>query len=120
MPKPQIQRKTHVIDATGQVLGRLAARIAVLLTGKHKSGYLPHLDMGDVVIVRNVDKIKVTGKKLKQKIYYRHTGYLGNMREIPMWIIKEKRPHELLRRAVWGMLPKNRLRKRRIKRLKFE
>ncbi len=120
MPKPQIKRHTHIIDAKDQPLGRLASRIARLLQGKHKPEYLPHLDMGDVVIVKNVDKIRFTGRKLKQKIIYRHTGYIGNMREIPLWLAFQKDPKGVLRRAVMGMLPKNKLRKKRIKRLKFE
>jgi len=115
-----MQRKTHIIDATGRVLGRLASEIAILLRGKHKPNFMPNKDMGDVVIVKNVDKIKITGKKLEQKKYYHHTGYLGNLKEIPLKKIFQENPAKVLRKAVFGMLPKNRLRSRQIKRLKFQ
>jgi len=113
-------RQTHTIDATGKVLGRLASQIAILLMGKHKKDYDPSKDMGDFVIVKNVDKIKLTGKKLEKEIYYRHSGYIGGLKEIPIKRIFEKNPAFLLKKAVYGMLPKNKLRKRMIKRLKFE
>lgn len=112
--------QTHTIDATDKVLGRLASKIAILLQGKHKPSFLPNKDMGDFVIVRNVAKIKLTGKKIEQKKYYRHSGYLGGLKEIPIKKILAQKPGELLRKAVSGMLPKNRLRKIRLKRLKFE
>ncbi len=115
-----MKRETHIIDASNKVLGRLASQIAILLQGKHKSNYQPHIDMGDYVIVKNVDKIKLTGKKMEQKKYYRHSGYLGNLKEIPIKRLFEKRPQEILKMAVSKMLPKNRLRKKRLKRLKFE
>ena len=113
-------RKTHTIDATGKVLGRLAVEIAVLLRGKHKRDFVPYKDMGDFVIIKNVDKIKFTGKKMDQKKYYRHSGYLGSLKEVPLKKLFERNPAEVLRKAVWGMLPKNKLRKGQIKRLKFE
>ncbi|MCD6178195.1 50S ribosomal protein L13 [bacterium] len=115
-----IKRKVHIIDATDQVLGRLASKISLLLQGKNKPNFRPHEDVGDIVIVRNVDKIRITGKKAKEKKYYRHSGYLGGLKEIPFEKLFKKDPAEVLRKAVWGMLPKNRLRARRIKRLKFE
>jgi len=115
-----IERKTHIIDATGRVLGRLASQIAILLRGKHKPDFVPHKDMGDFVVVKNVKNIKITGKKIKQKKYYRHSGYLGGLKEIPLEKLFKERPEEVLRRAVYGMLPKNKLRERQIKRLKFE
>ena len=115
-----MKRETHTIDATGKVLGRLASQIAILLMGKHKKDYDPSKDMGDFVIVKNVDKIKLTGKKLEKEIYYRHSGYIGGLKEIPIKRIFEKNPAFLLKKAVYGMLPKNKLRKRMIKRLKFE
>lgn len=115
-----METKTHIIDATGKVLGRLASEIASLLRGKHKTNFDPSKDMGDFVIVKNVDKIKITGKKFEQKKYFRHSGYLGGGREIPLSKIFKERPSEILKRAVWGMLPKNRLRRKLIKRLKFE
>jgi large subunit ribosomal protein L13 len=115
-----MERKTHIIDATGKVLGRLASQIAILLMGKHKPNYDPSKDMGDVVIVKNVEKIKITGKKLEKEKYYRHSGYLGGLKEIPIKKIFQEKPEFLLKKAVYGMLPKNRLRKKMIKRLKFE
>jgi len=98
----------------------LASQIAILLMGKHKKDYDPSKDMGDFVIVKNVDKIKLTGKKIEKGIYYRHSGYIGGLKEIPIKRIFEKNPAFLLKKAVYGMLPKNKLRKRMIKRLKFE
>ncbi len=115
-----MKREIHTIDANGKVFGRLASQIAILLMGKHKTNYDPSKDMGDVVIVKNIDKIKITGKKLEKEIYYRHSGYLGGLKEIPIKRIFEKNPSFLLKKAVYGMLPKNKLRKRMIKRLKFE
>jgi large subunit ribosomal protein L13 len=115
-----MKRETHIIDAKGKVLGRLASQIAILLMGKHKPNYDPSKDMGDVVIVKNVDKMKLTGKKLEKEIYYRHSGYIGGLKEIPIKRIFEEKPEFLLKKAVYGMLPKNKLRKRMIKRLKFE
>lgn len=116
MEKP----KTHIIDAKGKILGRLASEIAILLRGKHKPNFVPYKDMGDFVIVKNVDKLKFTGKKLEQKKYYRHSGYPGGLKEIPLKKLFQQRPQQVLRKAVWGMLPKNKLRKKQIKRLKFE
>jgi len=115
-----MNKETHIIDATGKVLGRLASQIAILLMGKHKKDYDPSKDMGDFVIVKNVDKIKLSGKKLEKEIYYRHSGYIGGLKEIPIKKIFAKKPEFLLKKAVYGMLPKNRLRKKMIKRLKFE
>jgi large subunit ribosomal protein L13 len=115
-----MERKTHTIDATGKVLGRLATEIAVLLRGKHKPDFVPYLDMGDFVVVKNVREIKLTGKKAEQKKYYRHSGYLGGLKELPFKKIFEKDPAWVLRKAVFGMLPKNKLRAKQIKRLKIE
>jgi large subunit ribosomal protein L13 len=115
-----MKRETHIIDATGKVLGRLASQIAILLMGKQKPNYDPSKDMGDVVIVKNVDKIKFTGKKLEKEKYYRHSGYIGGLKEIPIKKIFKEKPEFLLKKAVQGMLPKNKLRKRMIKRLIFE
>jgi len=112
-------RKTHTIDATNKVLGRLASKIAVLLRGKHKPDFFPYKDMGDFVIVKNVDELKITGRKLEQKKYFRHSEYLGSGKETLLKDLFEKRPAEVLKRAVWGMLPKNKLRAKMIKRLKF-
>lgn len=115
-----IKRETHKIDATGKVLGRLASEIAVLLRGKHKPNFLPYKDTGDFVMVKNAEKIKLTGRKAEQKIYYRHTGYLGGLRETPLKKLLKEKPTEVLRKAVFGMLPKNKLQAKQIKRLKFE
>jgi large subunit ribosomal protein L13 len=114
------KRKNHTIDAEGQILGRLASKIALLLQGKNNPSYDPSQDMGDVVIIKNIDKIKVTGKKFDQKIYYSYSGYHGGLKAVPFNKLFEKRPPEVLRRAVLGMLPKNRLRAKRIRRLRFE
>lgn len=117
----KIQRKVQIIDATGQSLGRLATKIAILLRGKHKPGFLPYVDGGDIVIVKNVDKLKITGKKIEQKVYWRHSGFPGGLKKEKMRdVILKKGKKEVLKRAVYGMLPKNKLRKRQIKRLKFK
>ena len=115
-----MERKTHTVDATNKILGRLATEIAVLLRGKHKPDFYPNKDMGDFVIVKNFDKIKFTGKKFEQKIYYHHTGYLGGLKKTPLKKLFEKNPAEVLKKAVFGMLPKNKLRARQIKRLTVE
>lgn len=115
-----MQRNTHTIDAAGKVLGRLATEIAILLRGKNKPDFVLNKDMGDFVIVKNFNKIKFTGKKFEQKIYYHHTGYLGGLREMPLKKLFEKNPAEVLKKAVFGMLPKNKLRARQIKRLTVE
>lgn len=114
-------REKHIIDADGKVLGRLATEIAVLLRGKQKPDFVPYKDEGDFVIIKNVDKLKFTGKKFEQKIYYRHTGYLGGLKEATMKeVYNKKGASEILKMAVWGMLTKNKLRSRQIKRLRFE
>lgn len=112
-------RKWYVIDATGQTLGRLATQIAVILKGKNKASYVPHLDNGDYVIVTNCDKFAVTGKKMEDKMYYRHTGYLGGLKEISLENLLAKKPNKALELAVNGMLPKNKLRSGMISRLKL-
>ena len=109
--KGQVQPKWYVIDAEGQVLGRLATRVATLLRGKHREEFTPFLDLGDHVIVINAAKVRLTGKKLDQKVYRHHTGYPGGLKEIGARKLLEKKPEELVRVAVFGMLPKNRLRK---------
>lgn len=115
-----MKRKTQIIDATDKVLGRLATKISILLQGKDKPDFESHRDMGDIVVVKNVSKIKITGKKAKQKKYFHHTGFPGGLKEVPLKKVFEKNPAEILIKAVWGMLPKNKLRAKRIKRLKFE
>jgi large subunit ribosomal protein L13 len=112
-------RKWYVIDASGQTLGRLATQIAVILKGKNKASYVPHLDNGDYVIVTNCDKFNVTGKKMEDKMYYRHTGYLGGLKATSLEDLLNKKPTKALEFAVNGMLPKNKLRKGMISRLKL-
>lgn len=114
-----MKRETHTIDATGKVLGRLATQIAVLLRGKHKPDFVPYRDMGALVLVKNVGKMKITGKKIEQKKYYRHSGFIGSLKEIPLKTLFKTAPEEVLKKAVYGMLPKNKLRPKQIKRLKF-
>ncbi len=113
-------RETHTIDATGKVLGRLATEIAILLRGKHKPNFVPYREMGDFVIVKNVKNLRITGKKIEQKKYFRHSGYLGGEREIPLKTLFREDPANVLRKAVLGMLPKNKLRMKFIKMLKIE
>ena len=112
--------KTHTIDASGRILGRMAVEIAILLRGKHRPDFAPYKDEGDVVIVKNVEKMKFSGKKMEKKKYYHHSGYLGGLKETPLAKLFERSPEEVLKIAVFGMLPKNKLRSRMIKRLKFE
>lgn len=114
------QHKIHTIDASGRILGRLATEISVLLQGKHKPDYLPYKDVGDIVIIKNVDKLRVTGRKADQKKYFRHSRYMGGVTETPYKKLFKERPNEVLKIAVSGMLPKNKLRIKMLKRLKFE
>ncbi len=114
----EIERSWWVVDATDLTLGRLATRIATLLEGKHKPIYSPHLDTGDHVVVLNAGKIKVTGDKLRQKIYYRHSGYPGGLREEPLEALLARKPELVIERAVKGMLPQNRLGRAMFKKLK--
>ena len=108
----------YVIDATDVVLGRLASKVAHMLKGKHKPQYQPHTDEGDYIIVINAKKIRVTGNKLSDKIYYKHTGYIGNMKETPLGKMLDKKPDFVIKNAVKGMLPKNPLGRSMIKKLK--
>jgi large subunit ribosomal protein L13 len=105
----EVQRDWYVIDASDHVLGRLATQIAILLRGKHKPTFTPSMDGGDFVVVINAEKIRVTGKKAEQKKYYRHSGYPGGLRTIPYKDMMNKHPDRILRLAVKGMLPKNRI-----------
>lgn len=113
-----IQREWWVVDAAGQTLGRMATRIATILRGKHKPMYTPHLDCGDHVIVINAGKIQVTGKRLDQKVYYRHSGYPGGLKSITLRDQLQKHPTRAIQLAVRGMLPKNRLGRQMIKKLR--
>lgn len=116
-----IQRKNITVDAENKSLGRLAAEVAVLLRGKNKPTYLPYIDSGDTVVVKNVDKMKITGNKLEDKNYFHYTGYLGNLKKKTLKEFLAKSGHkEVLRTAIMGMLPKNKLRAKQIKRLRFE
>ena len=113
-----IERKWYVVDATGHTLGRLTSEIAKILRGKHKPIYTPHIDTGDYVIVVNADKIKVSGKKLDQKIYYRHSDYVGGMKETTLKEMLAKKPEDVIKLAVKGMLPKGPLGRQMIKKLR--
>ena len=114
----EIERDWYVVDAKDQTLGRLASKIAPILKGKHKSVYTPHLDCGDYVVVVNADKVRVTGRKLDQKFYYRHSGYPGGIKSISLRNQLDRYPERVLQAAVRGMLPKNKLGRRMIKKLK--
>ena len=113
----KIERKWYVVDATGYTLGRLASEVAKVLRGKNKPIYTPHIDCGDYVIVVNADKIKVTGKKMNQKIYYNHSDYVGGMRETTLSEMMDKKPEKVIELAVKGMLPKGPLGRQMIKKL---
>ena len=119
MPREiDIQRKWYVVDATGQVLGRLATRVATILRGKHKPIFSPHLDVGDHVVVINAEKVQFTGRKLKDKLYQWHTGYIGGLKEVNAETMLRTHPDRVVEWAVEGMLPKNRLGRAMAKKLK--
>lgn len=117
--KESVERKWYVVDAAGQVLGRLASNIASRLRGKHKPTYTPHVDTGDFIVVVNAEKIVLTGKKWKDKRYYHHTGYVGGIKSMTARDLLHKHPKDLIRFAVKGMLPKNKLGDKLIKKLKI-
>jgi large subunit ribosomal protein L13 len=120
MARPlEVERRWYVVDAEGQTLGRLATEIARLLRGKNKPQYTPHVDTGDFVVVVNAEKVVVTGKKAEQKVYRRHSGYPGGLKETSYEQMMERRPTEILRRAVKGMMPKNRLARQQLRKLKI-
>lgn len=114
----EVERKWYIIDADDKVLGRMAARIAMILRGKHKPQFTPHTDTGDFVIVINADKVKLTGKKIDDKVYYRHSGYPGGIKSINARNLLKKFPERLIEYAVWGMLPKNSLGRKQYRKLK--
>ena len=116
--KEEIEREWFVVDAEGQTLGRLATQIATVLKGKHKPIYTPHLDCGDYVIVINADKVRVTGRKMDQKFYYRYSGYPGGLSKISLRDQLARFPERVVQAAVRGMLPKNKLGRQMIKKLK--
>jgi large subunit ribosomal protein L13 len=113
-----VGKNWFVLDAKDVVLGRLATRVARILIGKDKPNYTPFLDSGDHVIVINAERIKLTGNKIDQKIYYHHSGHPGGLKEVPIRSLMQRRPEEVVREAVLGMLPKNKLRARRAKKLR--
>lgn len=117
-PVKEIERKWYVVDAEDMVLGRLASEIATRLRGKHKPIYSTFMDTGDFVVVLNADKVRLTGKKWDDKIYYRHTGYIGGIRQDTASELRDKKPEQLVYRAVKGMLPKNTLGRKQLKKLK--
>ncbi len=114
----EVRRDWYVVDANGRTLGRLATAIATRLRGKHKPEYTPHVDTGDYIVVVNAKQIRVTGNKLKDKIYYRHTGYIGNLKSQSLGAMLEQHPERVLINAVKGMLPKNKLGAAMLKKLK--
>ena len=113
-----VQRKWYVVDAEGVVLGRLASQVAAILRGKNKPTYTPHVDTGDYVIILNADKIVLTGKKLDQKIYYHHTGYVGGLKETPYRRLINEKPEFAVKKAIIGMLPKGPLGRKMAKKMK--
>ncbi len=116
--KEEIERKWWLINADGKILGRLATEISVLLRGKGKVTFAPFIDTGDFVVVINAEKLQLTGRKLEQKKYYSHTGYPGGIKEKTLNELMDKNPEEVLRKAVWGMIPKNKLGRKIYKKLK--
>jgi large subunit ribosomal protein L13 len=116
--KGEIERKWYVIDAKDAVLGRLAVKVATCLRGKNKPVFTPNVDTGDFVIVINADKVRLTGKKITDKVYYHHSGYIGGIKAETAKELLEKKPERIVEKAVWGMLPKNRLGRTMIRKLK--
>ena len=116
--KDQIEKDWLLVDAENKILGRLASKIASILKGKNKPIFTPYLDTGDFVVVINAKKIKLTGKKLNDKIYYHYSGYPGGMKSITPKDLLQKKPEEVIRKAVWGMLPKNSLGRQMLTKLK--
>ncbi|HHW29263.1 MAG TPA: 50S ribosomal protein L13 [Syntrophomonadaceae bacterium] len=114
----EVQRKWYLIDADGKTLGRVATEVARILRGKHKPIYTPHVDTGDHVIVINAAKVKVTGKKYTDKLYYRHTGYPGGIKVTNFADLLRRKPEQVIEKAVWGMIPHNRLGRRVFKKLR--
>jgi large subunit ribosomal protein L13 len=115
----EVKKNWYLVDAENKILGRLATQIAMRLRGKHKPIFTPHADTGDFIVVINAEKVSLTGKKWDKKIYYRHSGYIGGLKEISAKKLLEKKPEDVLRFAVRGMLPKNSLGRRQLKKLKI-
>ncbi len=119
IPKPsEIERKWYLVNAEGKILGRLSSRIAQILSGKDKPIYTPHMDVGDFVVVINAEKVKVTGNKEEKKIYYWHSGYPGGLKERTYQELLDKKPQDIIRKAVRGMLPKSKLGRQMFQKLK--
>lgn len=116
--KEDVERNWWILDVEGKTLGRVASRIASILRGKHKPTFTPHVDNGDYVIVVNADKIELTGKKEEKKVYRKHSGYLGGLKEVPYLERKKNNPEGIIEHAVMGMLPKNKLGRKMLKKLK--
>jgi large subunit ribosomal protein L13 len=117
--KPEeVRRDWYLVDATGKTLGRLSTEIARRLRGKHKPEYTPHVDTGDYIVVVNAEKIRVTGNKLKDKMYYRYTGYIGNLKSMPLEKLMEQHPERALQYAVKGMMPRNPLGRKMLSKLR--
>ena len=114
----EVRRDWYVVDATGKTLGRLSTEIARRLRGKHKPEYTPHVDTGDYIVVVNAEKIRVTGNKLKDKVYHHHTGYIGNLKSVPLDKLLETHPERALERAVKGMLPRGPLGRKMLSKLR--
>jgi large subunit ribosomal protein L13 len=120
MARPlEVERKWYVVDAEGKHLGRLATEIVRVLRGKNKPQYTPHVDVGDFVVVINADRVAVTGRKAEQRVYRRHSGYPGGMKETSYEQMLARKPTEVLRKAVYGMMPKSRLARKQFKKLKI-
>ena len=117
--KKSRQQKVFTIDAQGKVMGRLASQVATLLIGKNETNFVPYLSGTNIVQIKNVHKIKITGRKMTSKFYYHHSGYPGGLKKTPLQTLFRQDPQKLFRQIVYGMLPKNKLRSQRIKRLKF-
>ena len=109
LKKGEVEHQWHLVDAEGAVLGRLATRVAQIIRGKHKPTFTPHMDGGDFVVVVNAEKVRLTGRKMEQKRYFRHTGYVGNEKFTPVATVLEKHPERVIEKAVFGMLPKGTL-----------
>ncbi|MFN3505790.1 MAG: 50S ribosomal protein L13 [Caldimicrobium sp.] len=117
--KEEVKRNWYLIDAKNQVLGRLAAKLAYLLQGKHRPDYTPHVDQADFYVIINAEKIKLTGKKIDQKVYWRHSGYMGGLKLETARQLLQKKPDQLIYLAIKGMLPKNRMRNKLLKKVKI-
>jgi large subunit ribosomal protein L13 len=113
--KKEIDHRWYLVDAEGVVLGRLASKVAQLIRGKHKPTFTPHMDGGDYVVVINAEKVRLTGKKMEQKRYFRHTGYMGHERFTPVKTMLDRHPHRVIEKAVFGMLPKSTLGKQTLR-----